>query len=212
MSYSSEYNTWNAVKARCFNPKNAAYKFYGGKGISMDSKWINSFNAFLKDMGRKPSLLHTIERKRNNLGYSKQNCYWATKREQSRNRGCTVWVKYNGRKVTQHDFAQILGVDDAAIKHHLKNKSTPEEIVNHYAEKNATPNEEWISINIKPEKSGNYFVNGVNRTVKRIWKEYFNGVEFTNLNRKTITHWQPINIVALKEGYRAAISSTPQNK
>ena len=78
------YNSWLAMIARCNNPNNKNYKYYGGRGITICDRWVN-FENFFEDMGDRPDAL-TLERKNNNLGYSKENCKWATKTEQARNR------------------------------------------------------------------------------------------------------------------------------
>lgn len=85
-----EYNAWNAMIQRCTNPNNPAYKNYGGRGITVCTEWKDSFIAFFTDMGKRPERL-TLERKNNNLGYSKENCIWDTRINQSRNQ--RIWQK-----------------------------------------------------------------------------------------------------------------------
>jgi hypothetical protein len=79
----SEYTTWVSMKGRCLNPKNAAFKYYGGRGISVSKSWME-FENFYKDMGPRPSKRHTLERLNYNKGYSKNNCCWATQQEQAK--------------------------------------------------------------------------------------------------------------------------------
>lgn len=84
-SKSAEYRAWIAMKNRCLNPNQDRFADYGGRGISVCVRWLKSFENFLSDMGRKPSPLHTLDRKDNNGDYKPSNCRWATPEQQRAN-------------------------------------------------------------------------------------------------------------------------------
>lgn len=86
---SKEWNSWDHLKRRCNNPNDPKYPDYGGRGIKVCDRWLgeDGFANFYFDMGAAPSPSHSIDRFPNNDGdYEKDNCRWATPKEQANNR------------------------------------------------------------------------------------------------------------------------------
>jgi hypothetical protein len=79
------YNILNSIKTRCNNPKSEAYPYYGGRGIKVCDRWLESFENFLEDMGERPSKEYSVERIDVNGDYCPNNCIWVTREVQARN-------------------------------------------------------------------------------------------------------------------------------
>lgn len=96
LRYSDEYRIWLGMKNRCLNPKARKYDDYGGRGITICDEWKDDFIAFYRDMGIRPTKNHSVDRRDNDKGYSKDNCYWATRSEQGNNRRGNILYTRNG--------------------------------------------------------------------------------------------------------------------
>ncbi len=83
---STEYRAWQNMIRRCYEKSNNRYYLYGARGIRVCEEWRHSYETFLRDMGRKPSRQHSLDRRENDKHYSHDNCRWATRSEQAKNR------------------------------------------------------------------------------------------------------------------------------
>lgn len=81
----AEHASWRMMKQRCNNPNHDSYNYYGGRGISYTPRW-EYFQNFLEDMGKKPGANYSLERRDSDLDYSRDNCMWATAKQQASNR------------------------------------------------------------------------------------------------------------------------------
>lgn len=119
-TFPSEFGTWQHMLRRCYEINNPKYRIYGARGISVCERWRTSFDMFLRDMGRKPTPKHTIDRIDNDGNYEPGNCRWATAKEQGRNLRRSVYVEHNGERQLLMDVADRAGLNRAVIYGRLK--------------------------------------------------------------------------------------------
>ena len=114
------YISWQGMIQRCTYPKNKRYARYGGRGIKICSRWRKSFAAFISDMGPRPSLQHSIERRKGSRDYKKANCYWATHAQQTENRpGTTHWITFQGKRQLLTVWAREFGLNTLTLRYRL---------------------------------------------------------------------------------------------
>lgn len=126
---SPEYAAWRNIKKRCHNPKHPQYVDYGARGITMCDEWRNSFEAFYRDVGPRPSPELSIERKNNNEGYSKTNCRWATRTEQNNNKRNNLYFEFDGEKKSLAEWCRELNVSYDAVYERIRWGATFEDAV-----------------------------------------------------------------------------------
>jgi|ERR1700690_671018 len=128
--YKKERDCWSGMKSRCNNPKDTCYANYGGRGIKVCDRWNESFRNFFEDMGEAPSKIHTIERIEVNLGYSKDNCRWATMEEQANNKRNNRMLTFNGVTKSMAMWAKDLDMSYFLLRKRLYDGWTMEQAVN----------------------------------------------------------------------------------
>jgi hypothetical protein len=115
---STEMRIWADMKRRCHSPHRPDYKRYGARGITVCEEWRNSFEAFLRDMGRRPKGC-TLDRKDNDAGYSPSNCRWLPNKAQGRNRRTNVLYAFAGEQITLAEIADRTGINVNTIRSRL---------------------------------------------------------------------------------------------
>jgi hypothetical protein len=121
------YKVWTAMKQRCHNPDDPGYHNYGGRGIEVCERWRESFEAFLADVGPKPSDKHSLDRFPNGNGnYEPGNVRWATWTEQMSNTRRTRHIEYGGETLTIKEWSVRTGIAYATLKQRLDNGMSPE--------------------------------------------------------------------------------------
>lgn len=110
--------SFNMTRQRCLNPKCRDYPYYGGRGIKICDRWLESFDNFLEDMGLRPPGM-TLERKDNDGPYSKENCVWANRKTQSSNTRSVKKITWNGETHNLSEWERILGFKQGTLKARL---------------------------------------------------------------------------------------------
>lgn len=111
----AEYIAWKCMTQRCRDINNKSYHRYGGRGITVCDRWLNSFENFYADMGGRPTDKHSIERIDNEKNYTPDNCKWATKKEQNRNTATNRRLTYRGEMLTVSEWTEKLGLGRGTI-------------------------------------------------------------------------------------------------
>jgi hypothetical protein len=107
------------MKTRCQNPRTQEYPRYGGRGITVCERW-QKFDAFFADMGVRPTKNHTLERINNELGYSPDNCRWATWKEQCSNKRNNIMLTWDGRTMAAPVWASLLNLSLSTLRGRIK--------------------------------------------------------------------------------------------
>src|SRR5882762_9630632 len=121
------YMSWCAMHHRCLNPKHKQYHRYGGRGIVISERWIDSFETFLNDMGECPKG-STLGRRNNDDGYSPTNCQWENIYQQANNRSNNKIIEFDGKSMTMAQWAEQLGMTYGALQSRLNRNKYPLEV------------------------------------------------------------------------------------
>lgn len=166
------------MKARTTNPNNTGFHRYGGRGIKCCERWMTSFQNFLDDMGCRPTLLHSIERIDNDGNYCPENCRWATKKEQARNRCSSRIISFNGVEKQLAAWAEEYNLTTNRLYKRLKEGWTMEQA---------------LSKPVRRLTKGDQFriieFNGQKKTLKE-WSVYC-GIDIRTMRQRVNRGWTP---------------------
>ena len=110
-SHTREHLSWLGMTSRCRNPNNQDYRDYGGRGITVDPRWLgeDGFQNFYADLGPKPSAKHTLGRIDNDGNYGPSNCEWQLAIPQANNKRTNIRYDYRGKKMTLRQLMEEVG-------------------------------------------------------------------------------------------------------
>jgi hypothetical protein len=112
--------------SRCSNPSNPSYDNYGGRGITVCKRWLDSFETFFEDVGRAPSKAHSLGRIENSLGYEPRNVAWQTQSQQCNNMRTNRMIEYRGETCTLMQWVGRLRLRYGLVQQRLDRGWTPE--------------------------------------------------------------------------------------
>ena len=118
MTGSPTFTVWANMKERCLNPNHNSYHRYGGRGIQICDRWLESFKNFYDDMGPMPSGM-SLDRIDVDGNYEPGNCRWATSEEQANNRANNRVLEFDGRRQTVAQWAREIGVSKQALRYRI---------------------------------------------------------------------------------------------
>lgn len=112
------FKKWCAIRNLYNNPNNRHYKYYGGRGLKLSTSWDTDFWTFVEDiesLGPRPNPDAILDRKNNNLGHSKRNCFWGNRHDNSNDRQSNMMVTYQGRTQSLADWSTELGINHRTL-------------------------------------------------------------------------------------------------
>ena len=117
LRYHPHYKRYKEMIRRCYVSSSSSYPTYGGMGIKVCNRWLNSMTAFFEDIGEQPSLIHTIDRIDTEGNYCPENCKWSTPTEQANNRKNTTYLTKDGVKDSIANWARKTGIKIGTLRY-----------------------------------------------------------------------------------------------
>jgi lambda repressor-like predicted transcriptional regulator len=155
MADTPEYNCWIGFKGRCYNHNTTRFHRYGGRGITVCDRWLESFENFFEDMGPMPFKGASIGRLDNDGPYCPDNCRWETLEQQANNTSKSHYLTHNGETLTVAQWARKLGLNAGTIYVRLaRGKSIEAALATAHEVKTITYNGETLSLHEWSRKTG----------------------------------------------------------
>jgi hypothetical protein len=114
MTHTKTFRTWTHMRDRCYNKSDKRYNCYGGRGISVCDRWLDSFENFFTDMGEAPKNM-SIDRINVNGNYCPENCRWATSEQQGNNTRTNHFLELGKERLTIAQWSRKTGIGTATI-------------------------------------------------------------------------------------------------
>lgn len=123
---SPTYSSYRAMLCRCYVKSSPSHAHYKSLGVTVCDRWRfgedgkSGFDCFLADIGKRPSLKHSLDRYPNQTGnYEPGNCRWATKTEQGNNRSTNQLVTFQGRRISVTQLARETRLPYELLRHRI---------------------------------------------------------------------------------------------
>jgi hypothetical protein len=114
-----EYQVWAGMKNRCSDPKSDRWMRYGGRGIRVCERWLDSFENFYADMGDRPGPGYQIDRIDNDGNYEPGNCRWVTRLVNANNKESSRMIEFQGKVQSLSSWARQVGLTKGALETRL---------------------------------------------------------------------------------------------
>jgi hypothetical protein len=119
------FRVYQGMIWRCTRPSHNSFEYYGGRGINVCDRWLNSFDHFVADVGARPSPDHQLDRKENDGNYEPDNVKWSTRTEQCLNRRSNRILEFRGRKQAMLLWAKEFGIPRLTLKRRIDDLGWP---------------------------------------------------------------------------------------
>ena len=122
-------NVYTGIVDRCYRGQNSSYSDYGARGIRMCDRWLSDFQAFVDDVGPRPSPQHSLDRIDNGGIYEPGNVRWADRYEQANNKTNNVFLTLHGETRSMAQWAEVLGISPVTLRGRLRRGLPLEEVL-----------------------------------------------------------------------------------